>query len=62
VTDNRPELLIKRYAGVRLYNTDTLTYITLDDLAGMVLSGRRFVVREAATGEDITRGILDRLD
>jgi polyhydroxyalkanoate synthesis repressor PhaR len=62
VTDTRPEVLIKRYAGIRFYNTDTLTYVTLDDLAGMVLSGRRFVIREAATGADITRDILDQLN
>jgi polyhydroxyalkanoate synthesis repressor PhaR len=53
--------LIKRYAGRRLYNTATSTYVTLDDLADMVLSGHRFVVRESETGADITREILDRL-
>ena len=29
-------LLIKRYASRRLYNTDTSTYVTLDDLAAML--------------------------
>jgi polyhydroxyalkanoate synthesis repressor PhaR len=62
MADDRPEVLIKRYAGIRLYNTDTLTYVTLDNLAGMVLSGQRFAIREAETGEDITRDILDRLN
>jgi len=55
-----PEL-IKRYAGYRLYNTATLTYFSLDDLAEMVLNGQRFIVRESDTGKDITRNILDRL-
>jgi polyhydroxyalkanoate synthesis repressor PhaR len=54
-------ILIKRYAGHRLYNTVSLTYVSLDDLAEMILGGNRFVVRDAETGDDITRGILNRL-
>jgi PHB/PHA accumulation regulator DNA-binding domain len=54
-------ILIKRYAGRRLYNTATLTYATLDDLANMVLEHRRFVVRDVDTGGDITREILDQI-
>jgi polyhydroxyalkanoate synthesis repressor PhaR len=59
--DNHPKVLIKRYAGHRLYNTETSTYVTLDDLATMLMSGRRFIVQEADTGEDVTGDILDRL-
>ncbi|HAG38111.1 MAG TPA: polyhydroxyalkanoate synthesis repressor PhaR, partial [Erythrobacter sp.] len=29
-------IIIKKYANRRLYNTDTSSYITLDDLAKMV--------------------------
>ena len=54
-------VLIKRYAGRRLYNTVSATYVTLDDLANMILAGERFIVRDAETGTDITRDILDRL-
>jgi len=54
-------VLIKRYDNRRLYNTVTAAYVTLDDLESMVLSGERFVVRDAQTGEDITRVLLDRL-
>jgi polyhydroxyalkanoate synthesis regulator protein len=54
-------VLIKRYANRRFYNTVSLTYMALDDLAGMVLRHQRFVVRDAASGEDITQEILDRL-
>jgi polyhydroxyalkanoate synthesis repressor PhaR len=54
-------VLIKRYAGRRLYNTATATYLTLDDLAEMVIQRARFIVQDAETGEDITRDILDRL-
>jgi len=53
-------VLIKRYAGRRLYNTASLAYVSLDDLANMLLSGQRFVVVESETGDDITRAILDR--
>jgi polyhydroxyalkanoate synthesis repressor PhaR len=53
--------MIKRYAKRRLYNTATLSYVTLDDLSEMVLEGRRFVVYEADTGEDVTPAILEQL-
>jgi polyhydroxyalkanoate synthesis repressor PhaR len=54
-------ILIKRYAGRRLYNTVNSIYVTLDDLSNMILAGERFTVRDAETGTDITRDILDRL-
>jgi len=54
-------ILIKSYAGRRLYNTVSLTYVSFDDLAEMILVGDRFVVRDAETGDDITRDILNRL-
>jgi polyhydroxyalkanoate synthesis regulator protein len=38
-----------------------LIYVTQDDLAEMVLNGERFTVRDAETGEDVTRAVLDRL-
>lgn len=53
--------LIKRYAGSRLYDTTTLSYVTLDDLSEMILRRRCFVVRDAGTGEDITPDILKLL-
>jgi polyhydroxyalkanoate synthesis regulator protein len=39
----------------------TLTYVTPDELANMVLEHRRFVVRDVDTGGDITREILDQI-
>lgn len=54
-------VLIKRYDNRRLYNTVTAGYVTLDDLAEMVLHGDKFVVKDAHTGEDVTRAMLDRL-
>ena len=58
---NTEFILIKRYDNRRLYNTVTAGYVTLDDLADMVLSGERFVVKDAQTGEDVTNVLLDRL-
>jgi polyhydroxyalkanoate synthesis regulator protein len=37
-------ILIKRYAKRRLYNTTSFTYVSLGDLADMVLRQQRFVV------------------
>jgi polyhydroxyalkanoate synthesis repressor PhaR len=52
---------IKKYANRRLYNTGTSTYVTLEDLAGMVKKGEDFVVHDAKTGEDITRQVLAQI-
>lgn len=53
--------IIKKYANRRLYHTGTSTYVTLDDLADMVRRGEQFVVQDAKTGEDITRGVLGQI-
>jgi polyhydroxyalkanoate synthesis repressor PhaR len=52
---------IKKYANRRLYNTGTSTYVTLEDLAGMVKAGEDFIVHDAKTGEDITRQVLAQI-
>ena len=53
--------IIKKYANRRLYNTGTSTYVTLEDLAGMVKGGEDFTVVDAKTGEDITRSVLTQI-
>ncbi|MGH6825130.1 polyhydroxyalkanoate synthesis repressor PhaR [Methyloceanibacter sp.] len=58
--ENRP-VIIKKYANRRLYNTDTSTYVTLEDLAEMVRSVRDFVVYDAKTGEDLTHSVLTQI-
>ena len=52
---------VKKYANRRLYNTETSSYITLDNLADMVRAGRDFVVYDAKSGDDITRGVLTQI-
>lgn len=55
------DIIIKKYANRRLYNTGTSTYVTLDDLAVMVRNGEDFVVQDAKTGEDITHSVLTQI-
>jgi polyhydroxyalkanoate synthesis repressor PhaR len=50
--------VLKKYPNRRLYDTRTSGYITLADVKLMVLEGERFVVRDAKTGEELTRSIL----
>jgi polyhydroxyalkanoate synthesis repressor PhaR len=60
-TKNIPEKtprLIKKYPNRRLYDTKTSTYITLDDIRGLVISGERFQVIDAKTDENLTRAVF----
>ena len=54
-------ITIKKYANRRLYNTATSSYVTLDNLCDMVRNGEDFVVRDARSGEDITRQVLTQI-
>jgi len=58
--DSRP-VIVKKYANRRLYNTDTSTYVTLEDLAEMVRGERDFVVYDAKSGEDLTHAVLTQI-
>jgi len=53
--------VIKKYANRRLYNTASSSYVTLDDLSSMVKAGEDFVVRDAKSGDDITRSVLTQI-
>ena len=62
--ETKPEqtpVVVKKYANRRLYNTESSSYITLDNLATMIRQSRDFVVYDAKTGEDITRGVLTQI-
>ena len=54
-------VVVKKYANRRLYNTESSSYVTLEDLAGMVRLGRDFIVFDAKSGEDITRSVLTQI-
>lgn len=50
--------VIKKYPNRRLYDTETSTYITLAEVKQLVIQSAQFVVRDAKTGDDLTRSIL----
>jgi len=54
-------VVIKKYANRRLYNTSKSSYVTLEDLATMVRAGQDFVVKDAKSGDDITRSVLAQI-
>lgn len=54
-------VIVKKYANRRLYNTDTSTYVTLEDLAEMVRNERDFIVYDAKSGEDLTHSVLTQI-
>ena len=56
--DPKSPLLIKRYASRRLYNTETSDYVTLEDIAGFIRSGRPAKIADLKSGDDLTRQYL----
>jgi polyhydroxyalkanoate synthesis repressor PhaR len=56
--DGSSERIIKKYPNRRLYDTDTSSYITLTEIKQLVMDSEAFVVRDAKTGDDLTRSIL----
>ena len=50
--------VIKKYPNRRLYDTETSSYITLTEVKDLVMASEAFVVRDAKTGDDLTRSIL----
>jgi polyhydroxyalkanoate synthesis repressor PhaR len=54
-------IIIKKYANRRLYDTSTSAYVTLDHLSDLVRQGTDFEVRDAKSGEDLTRQVLTQI-
>jgi polyhydroxyalkanoate synthesis repressor PhaR len=54
----KPERVIKKYPNRRLYDTATSSYVTLSEIKQLVMQGETFVVRDAKSGEDLTRSLL----
>jgi len=50
--------IIKKYPNRRLYDTEISTYVTIDDVRQLIVDGVEFEVRDAKTGEDLTRSVL----
>lgn len=53
-----PSILVKRYAGTRLYDTTNRRYVSLAQLRQCATEGVAFAVIDAATGADVTRVLL----
>jgi len=54
---NSPRI-IKKYPNRRLYDTEISSYITIDEVRQLVIDGEDFEVRDAKTGDDLTRMVL----
>ena len=50
--------IIKKYPNRRLYDTEISSYITLEDVRQLIVEGESFEVRDAKSGEDLTRAVL----
>jgi len=61
MANDKEPTVIKKYANRRLYHTGTSSYVTLEDLAGLVRGGEDFVVYDAKSGDDITRSVLAQI-
>lgn len=60
-SEKKKPVTIKKYANRRLYDTETSSYITLEDLCQRVKQGKDFVVVDAKTGHDLTRQVLAQI-
>ena len=50
--------IIKKYPNRRLYDTEISSYITIEDVRQLIVDGETFEVRDAKTGDDLTRQVL----
>lgn len=50
--------VIKKYPNRRLYDTEISSYITLEDVRQLIVDNEEFEVRDAKSGEDLTRSVL----
>jgi len=50
--------IIKKYPNRRLYDTEISSYITIEDVRQLILDGEDFEVRDAKSGNDLTRSVL----
>jgi len=54
----KPPVVIRKYANRRMYDTSSKRYVNLDDIAGLVRQGVDVKVVDARTAEDVTRVVL----
>lgn len=51
-------ILIKRYGNRRLYNTETSSYLTYQDLAKLIRDGHDVKIVDSRTKTDVTKSVL----
>ena len=54
-------LEIKKYSNRRLYNTETSSYITQEDIVSLIKQGKQFKIKDVETKKDITSSILTQI-
>ena len=52
---------IKKYSNRRLYNTETSSYITQEDIVSLIKDGKQFKIKDVETKKDITSSILTQI-
>ena len=55
------KIVLKKYANRRIYDPEKSAFITLDQVGRLIKNGRRVVVIDARTGEDVTAFILTQI-
>jgi polyhydroxyalkanoate synthesis repressor PhaR len=55
------ELVLKKYANRRIYDSEKSAYITLNEVADYIRAGRQVRIEDAKTGEDVTAFILTQV-
>lgn len=54
-------ILIKKYPNRRLYNTESSSYITIDDVSKLIKEGNRVEVIDVTSNEDVTALVLTQI-
>jgi polyhydroxyalkanoate synthesis repressor PhaR len=57
-SDKTDRVIIKRYGNRRLYNTETKSYVTYQDLLGIIRAGHDIQVIDSTTKADVTKSVL----
>jgi polyhydroxyalkanoate synthesis repressor PhaR len=55
------KVILKKYANRRLYDTEKSAYVTLNEVAELIKTGRQVEVIDAKTKEDVTAFILTQI-
>ncbi len=53
--------LIKKYSNRKLYDTKNKTFVTMDDIADMIISGEEIQIIDNDTGDDLTAAIASQI-